>query len=138
MLLFIFACNGDKDDSSAVLEPPTIAWLTPKDGGAVTAGNVEAAIIVDRFLLADPAKHNDGAPTGYVEISLDGTKLKDVGATTFSLSIPKGPHELTAKLYYEDGDAVTATADRVCSEDDTDPDCAEVASTISVTAKLGA
>jgi hypothetical protein len=138
VLLFIFACGKDTDDCpSPVVEPPRIEWLTPKDGGAVTAGNVEASIVVDHFMLVDPAKHNDGEPTGFVEISLDGTKLKNVGETTFSVSIPKGPHELTAKLFYEDGDAVTATADRVCSEDETDPDCVEVASTISVTAKLG-
>ena len=139
MLLVLLACNGDKNDSAAAeVEPPTIAWVTPKDTSMVTAGTVEASIAVDYFMLVDPAKHNDGEPTGYVEISLDGKKVKDVGEPNFTVSIPKGPHELEAALYYEDGHAVTATADRVCSEDDTDPDCAGVASTITVTAQLGA
>jgi hypothetical protein len=139
MLLFLFACNGEKDDSSSeAVEPPTIAWVTPKDGGMVTAGDVEASIVVDYFMLVDPAKHNEGEPTGYVEISIDGKKVKDVGAPNFTLNIPQGKHELGAELYYADGDAVTATADRVCDKGDTDPDCAEVESTISVTGQLGA
>ncbi len=134
LALTLFACTSKTDDS-AIAPAPTVAWLTPADTDLVAVGDVSCALIVEGLTLEDPAKHSEGGAEGFVRISVDGTQVKDVATTTFTLTLAAGAHDLSAALYYIDGDAISATTDRLCAEDDTDTACAAVAETISVTAQ---
>jgi hypothetical protein len=135
-VLSLLACTSGKDDTGeAAIAAPAISWLTPTDGATVTAGDVDASLVVDEFTLQDPAKHNEGAPEGYIDVAVDGTSAVTTGTTTFTLTLAAGAHDLTAQLFYTDGDEVSATSTALCDEDDTDPACAPVLATISVTAE---
>jgi hypothetical protein len=135
LLLPLLACTGTEKDSAADIAAPSIAWLAPAAGGTVTAGEVACSTVVDDFTLHDPAKHNTGAPVGYIGVSVDGTEALTSGTTTFGLTLAAGAHELTAQLYYADGDEVIATDTLLCDEDSTDAACVPVVATIDVTAE---
>jgi len=135
LLLSLLGCSSGSstDSGEAPVAPPLIEWLNPADGATIEAGDATCSTIIDAFTLADPAKHSEGAPTGYVAVSVDGAEVLQSGATTFTLTLDAGAHELTAALFYADGDEVSANADRLCEEDDTGDTCAPVAATIAVT-----
>lgn len=134
LVLTLLACTGKEDDSGAAVAAPTVTWLSPTDGATVTAGLVSCSIVIDGFALQDPAKHNDGAPAGYIAISVDDAVVLSTGDTTFDLTVGTGPHTLTAQLYYADGDEVSATTTRLCDEEDTDTACAPVVASIAINA----
>lgn len=134
--LALLACTSSSDDSGKeAVAPPTLSWLSPAEGDTVAAGDVSCSTVVDAFSLQDPAKHNDGAPIGYIQVSVDGTEVLTTGSTTFTLTLAAGAHTLAAALFYDDGDAVSANSERLCEEDDADTTCAPVAASISVTAQ---
>lgn len=136
LTLALLACTDKSDDTGTeTVAPPTVTWLAPDDGATVAAGDVACSTVIDAFTLQDPAKHNEGAPIGYVSVSVDGTEVLQAGTTTFTLPLTAGAHDLTAALFYEDGDEVSANADHLCDEEDTDTTCVPVAATISVTAE---
>lgn len=134
--LTLSGCSGAKDSGSASEEEaPTVSWLSPADGDTVAAGDVACSVLIEGFTLHDPAKHNDGAPIGYISVSADGAEVLATGETTFTLPLAAGAHTLTASLFYSDGDEVLASADHLCGEDDADAACVPVAASISVTAE---
>jgi hypothetical protein len=135
-LLILNACSGNGNDSTAKVFPaPTVAWLSPANDATVTAGDVACSIVVDEFALKDLAKHSIGQPAGHVSVSVDGKTVMQTSSTTFALTLKAGAHDLGAQLLYADDDEVTATADHVCDEEDTDPACVIVTATVSVTAQ---
>lgn len=133
LLLSLFACSDKSSDSAELVEAPTVSWLTPTDNGTVSAGEVACSLVVGEFTLEDPAKHNDGAPIGYVVVAVDGAEGLTTGSTTFNLSLPAGAHSLSATLVYADGDEVTSDGEHLCDEGAAG--CASVSSTITVTAE---
>lgn len=129
MILFALACTGASEEELAA---PTVEWIEPADGDTVTAGDVSCSVVVNDFELVDiVATHNEGTPTGYVEVSVDGVVAVDSAETTFTLTLDAGAHALDAQLFYDDGDAVTAS-DRLCDEEEAG--CEPVVASISVTA----
>ena len=136
LALTLLACAGKSEDTGGeAVAAPTIAWLSPSDGDTVAAGDVSCSVVVADFTLDDPAKHNGGAPIGYVEVSVDAAVVTQTGGTTFTLTLDGGVHDLTAQLFYADGDEVSATTVRLCDEDDTDTTCEAALTTIRVTAE---
>lgn len=134
LVLALLACTSKGDDTAAVAAP-TLTWLSPTDGATVTAGDVACSTVIDGFSLTDPGKHNDGAPIGYVEVTVDDVVALDSGATNFTVSLSAGSHTLGAQLFYSDGDEVSANATSLCEEDSTDTTCAPVMAMITVTAE---
>lgn len=139
ILALLFACTTAATDSADSAEetvaPPLVDWLSPAEGDTVASGtDLPCSIVVDAFTLQDPAKHNEGAPIGHVRVSVDGTEALQTGGTTFTLNLTPGAHTLEAALFFADGDEVSANADRLCDEDDSDTTCAPVSASISVTA----
>lgn len=134
---FFAACATDTADTADTAEEavasPTLAWLSPSEGDTFAAGDVACSMVIDAFTLQDPAKHGEGEPVGYIAVSVDAAEVLQTGATTFTLPLEAGAHTLAAALFYADGDEVSATADRLCEEDDTDTTCAPVAASIAVT-----
>ena len=136
LALALLACTVKSDDTGEeTVAPPTISWLSPTDGDTVAAGDVSCSTVIGAFTLQDPAKHNDGAPIGYVSVSVDDVEILTTGDTTFTLTLDAGAHDLMAALFYDDGDEVSANTDRLCDEDDADASCAPVMAMISVTAE---
>ncbi len=110
LLPLLWACSGEAVDDTAG-EAPTIDFLQPTDGATVAAGDVSVSLVVDDFTLQDPAKHNEGAPEGYVAVSVDGAEVLTTGDTQFTLTLDEvGAHTLTAELRYTDGDALEPPA----------------------------
>jgi hypothetical protein len=139
LLALLTACTGTgKETGEETFPAPTVEWVAPTDGDTVAAGDVACSVAVGNFTLQSPAKHNEGQPEGYLSVSVDGTEALQTAETTFTLTLEGGAHTLAGQLYYVDGDEVTATADRVCDEDDTDAACAPVVASIDVTAGLAA
>lgn len=106
MLMLLLACAEEEAAT------PTVAFLSPTDGEAVSVGDLEVTLIVEDFTLA-AAKHNEGRPEGYVALSwTDGTTDHDVRLTetqgTIALGTP-GAWTLTAALAFTDGDDVSET-----------------------------
>lgn len=135
-LLLAFACTGpDEDAGDEAVAAPSIEWLVPSDGDTVTAGDVACSTIVDGFTLVNVAKHSEGAPTGYLSVTVDGAEVLATSDTNFTVTLAAGAHDLSAGLFYEDGDEVLATDTELCDEDTTDAACAPVAATVSVTAE---
>jgi hypothetical protein len=118
MFLLFPACAEPTDEQA---EAPTLQWLSPSDGERVAAGELSCAVILESFSLLDPAKHNDGAPIGYVGITVDAQPVLELGSTTFTLSLGVGAHELGATLYYADGDEVRAKEGALCEEEGCEP-----------------
>lgn len=130
MLLLLLACaTADNEESPG----PTLLWLAPSDGETVPAGETACSIILESFSLVDPAKHNEGAPIGYVRVSVDDESRLDVGTTTFRLDLEVGPHQLNATLFYADGDEVRVREGLVCGEEEAD--CLPVTATVDIVAE---
>jgi hypothetical protein len=128
MFLLLLACGtGEKEETVA----PSLSWLSPRDGESVAIGNLSCALIIESFSLVDPAKHNEGAPIGYVAVARDGIDILDVGSTTFDLNLDAGDHTLGATLYYADYDKVSVKDGLLCDEDE--DGCAPVEASIAVT-----
>jgi hypothetical protein len=109
LALFFLAC--DKGDDSVALETPTISFLEPADDAKVAVGDLPLSMVVDHFVLHDPAKHNEGEPEGFVRLEWsNGTASDDLdtGSTTPTIEIPSaGSWTVTAELYFADGDEIT-------------------------------
>jgi hypothetical protein len=134
--LFALACSGNAEDSGGeAVDAPTIEWLVPSEGDTVTAGDVACSTIVDGFTLEDHAKHNEGAPEGYMSVSVDGAEALAGSETNFTVTLAAGAHDLTAALFYADGDAVIATDTALCDEEADDDACVPVVATVRVTAE---
>lgn len=132
LFLLLFACNKGGDTGEAA-PAPTVEWLSPIEGDSLTAGPQAASLLVERFSLVDPAKHSEGeaGAAGYVGVSVDGAEVLLTGSTTFELELVAGAHELTATLYYDDGDEVSAKDGLLCEEGDAG--CAAVEAVVAVT-----
>ncbi|MSP54314.1 MAG: hypothetical protein EXR69_01705 [Myxococcales bacterium] len=103
------ACTGGGD--SGDLAAPNAVFVAPLDGETVGVGDLALSISVSNFDLSDPAKHNDGEPTGYLQVDwTDGTTSESVrtGSTNPTINIPgTGTWTLTADLYFADGDHIS-------------------------------
>jgi hypothetical protein len=105
-LLFL-ACTSGSKESEEDLPAATIQFLVPLEGEEVLAGEASFAVVVENFSLVDPAKHNEGTATGYIQIRLDGTDVLQSGSTNFTVTVGSaGAHAVEAELYYEDGDTL--------------------------------
>jgi len=135
LLSLLAACAGPTDTAEESIAAPTVEWLVPSDGDSVTAGDVPCSVVVSGFTLVDLAKHSEGAPEGYLSVSVDGAEVLATASTNFTLPVEAGAHDLVAQLFYEDGDAVLATDAELCDEDSEDASCAPVAATIALTAE---
>lgn len=120
------ACTDGKDTTTA--PTPTLEFLSPSDGETVPAGDVTVSIVVTDFTLVPPDAsarvmpsmplvlmattafaHNEGTAEGYVELSLDGAVVAQIGDTQAVLpDVAAGAHSLSGALYYSDGDAIGA------------------------------
>lgn len=129
LALMLLACDDE------VASPATLEWLAPADGDTVPAGDVAGTVVVEGFALEDPAKHNEGTPEGYVAVGVDGDEVLQAGGTQFTLTLTAGAHELSAQLFYADGDEVLSSDTAICEEDSADTACAPVMATIAVTAE---
>jgi hypothetical protein len=106
VLSLFLACTGTPDDT-AVAEAPSLTFLSPADGATVAVGEVAVSVIVEDFALEAPAaKHNEGAPAGYLSVSVDGAEVLVTGDTQFTVTLAAGAHTLGAELLYTDGDAL--------------------------------
>src|SRR6188472_4110798 len=109
LMLFFLAC--DKGDDSVGPETPTISFLEPADDAKVAVGDLQLSVVVDHFVLHDPAKHNEGEPEGFIRLEWsNGTASDDLdtGSTTPTIKIPSaGSWTVAAELYFADGDAIT-------------------------------
>jgi hypothetical protein len=103
-LLFLLACATEGEETAG--EAVTLSFLAPTDGEAVVAGDVAVSVVVDGFTLQDPAKHNEGAPEGYLSVTVDGAEVLTTGETQFSVNLSVGEHVLGGELFYADGDAL--------------------------------
>lgn len=114
MLLFLaLACPSDGADTAA-LPDATIGFLSPEAGATVLAGDIDFSVIVENFLLSDPAKHGDedATPTGYIGVRVNGTEVLQSGETQFSLSLATlGAVTIEAELFHgDDGDSLDTPA----------------------------
>ena len=100
----LLACSNTLEDTAA--EAVTLAFLSPTDGETVTAGEVAVSVVVDGFTLEDPAKHSEGAPEGYLAVTVDGAEVLTTGETQFNVTLDAGEHTLGGALFYADGDAL--------------------------------
>lgn len=108
LLASLIACTGASDSTET--PTPTVTFVSPHEGDSFPAGDIGLSIAVDGFLLSDPAKHNDGEPTGYLQVDwTDGTTSDSLqtGSTTPTIRIDTaGSWTLTAGLYFADGDGM--------------------------------
>lgn len=105
VLSLLLACSGAHDDTGAE-EAPTIEFLSPTDGATVPAGDVAVSVVVDDFTLESPAKHNEGAPEGYLSVTVDGAEVLTTAETQFTVTLAAGAHTIGAELRFVDGDAL--------------------------------
>lgn len=108
--LTLSACTGGKDSGEDV-PTPTVAFVSPLDAETVGVGDLPLSIAVANFDLTDLAKHNEGEPTGYLQVDwTDGTTSDSVqtGSTNPTINIPAtGTWTLKADLYFSDGDQIS-------------------------------
>lgn len=107
IFLLLAACTGDAD--TAADANATITFLSPVDGDEVPIGDLACSVVVENFLLTDPAKHGgEEEPEGYIGVSVNGTGVLQSAATTFTITLDTaGAVELTAELFYaNDGDSL--------------------------------
>lgn len=103
-LLFL-ACTSGSKDSEAELPAATIQFLVPLEGEQVDIGDASFAVLVENFSLVAPAKHTDGAASGYLQVRLDGSDVLQTASTNFTVTTGSaGAHNVEVELYYEDGD----------------------------------
>jgi hypothetical protein len=131
MLLLWLGCAADTDTGEGAEPAPTVTWLVPSEGDTVAVGDVSCSLIVEEFSMVSPTFHSMGAPTGYLELSVDGNMALQTGDTTPILTLEAGDHELSAELHYTDGDAVLVADGRLCREEARG--CMAVCATISLT-----
>jgi hypothetical protein len=124
LLLTAVGCSGGAN------EPPTIAVLSPSDGAAVAAGDVEVSLLVENFELITPGvalrrprfdptawlpiataeAHGDEAQRGWIALVLDEEAPVTSGDTQAMLvGVAAGAHVLTATLIHEDGEPADAS-----------------------------
>jgi hypothetical protein len=104
LLTLALACSEAADDSGG---SASVTFVDPLDGDSVPVGTLQASVIVEGFLLQDPSKHNEGAPEGYLSISVDGTEVLQTSSTVFEVQLDAvGSATLGAELRYTDGDAL--------------------------------
>lgn len=132
-IFFAAACSGSKDTGEEAVPAASVEWISPTDGDTVTAGDVACSIAAENFVLTDPAKHNEGTPLGYIEISVDEAVVTQTSSTTPTVTLEAGSHTLTAQLFLSDGDEVLTDGTNTCDEDD--DACEPVVASISVTAE---
>lgn len=122
LALGLVACSGDE-----ATEPtfhPTLTFLSPEEGGTVAAGDVTVSVVVEDFELTAPetaaravspagwwwvsaalAHDEEGIPSGYVALSLDGgAELVQDEAIGTLAGVAAGAHTLDAALRFADGD----------------------------------
>lgn len=103
---------------------PTLAFLSPDEGETVPVGDLQVSIVVEDFELVAPegtvarvgalplwllpalaaAHDEEGVPSGYCELSLDGAVVGQLDTTQLTIPIGAGPHTLEGRLHYADGD----------------------------------
>ncbi|MDP2306616.1 MAG: hypothetical protein Q8P18_11395 [Pseudomonadota bacterium] len=104
ILSLLLACTGAHEDT-AVEDAATLTFLDPVDGDTVPAGDVAVSVIVDGFTLEAPAKHNEGAPEGYITVTVDGAVALTTAETQFTVTLADaGSHTIGAELTFADGD----------------------------------
>lgn len=126
-LVFLLACTKEEE----VTYNPTVSFLSPAEDASVAAGDVSVSIVVDDFVLTGPADearvayppsvplwllvntaeaHNEeGMPAGYAELALDGVVVAQLSETQDTLpAVAAGEHDLTATLFFADGDDIGA------------------------------
>ncbi len=111
LLLLLTACTGETDTAADV--EPTIAFLSPAEGDTVSIGDLACAVVVEKFLLTDPAKHGgEEEPEGYIGVRVDGVEVLQSSTTNFTIPLDTaGVVELTAELFYaNDGDPLDEPA----------------------------
>jgi hypothetical protein len=102
LLTLALACSEPSADSG---ESASVTFVDPLDGDTVAVGALQASVIVEGFLLEDPAKHNDGAPEGYLSVSLNDAEVLQTSSTVFEVQLDAaGSVTLGAELRYADGD----------------------------------
>lgn len=103
MLLLLLACTG-ASDSAVPDHDASLRFLDPVDGDTLAVGTHAISLLVDGFSLVE-AKHNEGMPTGFLVVRLDGEEVLTTGATVFDVTFPEaGEVTLSAALEYADGD----------------------------------
>lgn len=110
--LLLAACSGTTGDT-ADTEAPTIEILSPAEGDTFTAGaDIAVSVVVDGFTLEAPSKHNDGAPEGYLSVTVDGTEVLTTADIGFTVNIADaGAHTIGVELLYADGDPLDPAVD---------------------------
>jgi hypothetical protein len=111
LFLLLTACTGETDTAADV--DATVTFLSPADGDEVPVGDLACSVVVENFLLTDPAKHGgEEEPEGYIGVSVDGTEVLQSSATNFTITLDTaGVVELTAELFYaNDGDSLDEPA----------------------------
>lgn len=104
--LLLLACHGDKHSEEEEASA-TVQFLVPLAGEEVPVGDASFAVVVENFSLVDPAKHNEGTASGYIQVRLDGSDVLQSSTTNFTVTVgAAGDHTVEAELYYEDGDAL--------------------------------
>jgi hypothetical protein len=102
-LVLLSACSGEQEEAVSA----SVAFVDPVEGDRIEAGTRSVSVLVDGFALASPAKHNEGEPTGYVSVTLDGEEVLQTGSTVFDVTFAEvGAVTLGAELFYADGDAL--------------------------------
>jgi hypothetical protein len=107
---------------------PALSFLSPADGATVPAGELQVSIVVEEFELvppsvaaADPARggpalpllllpasarahDEEGVPSGYCDLRLDGVSVASLDSTQLTLTVEAGAHTLEGELRFADGD----------------------------------
>jgi hypothetical protein len=103
-VLLAVACEPEVD-----LDPSAVSFLVPTEGESYPAGDLTLSIVVENFGLVSP-EHTAGEAEGYIEVSLDGGDPLQTSSTTPSIAVEEGEREVTATLFYSDGDPVEPEA----------------------------
>lgn len=102
-LLLVLGCGGEEPEAAAA----SVTFVDPVDGDSVEVGAQSVSVLVEGFTLEPPAKHNEGEPTGYLAITLDGEEVLQTASTVFDVTFAEpGNVTLGAELFYADGDAL--------------------------------
>lgn len=103
ILIWLFACTGEEVEPTL---SPSIAFLSPADGAELVLGENDASVVVENFILVDPAKHGGlVAQLGWIAVTVDGADQGVTGSTNFTFALDAaGEHTIEAALLHEDGD----------------------------------
>lgn len=96
----------------AEVEAATLVFLSPETGDEPPVGDLACSVVVENFLLVDPAKHGgEDVSEGYISVRVDGAEVLQSGATTFTVTLDAaGAVVLEAELLYDDGDPLDPPA----------------------------